>query len=62
MLTPVANTFSAKEIAARTDSTEASVRTIIGNCNSTASSNERYNKLGICFAKMRGKDTVRRLQ
>lgn len=59
-LVPVGDTFSCKEIAARTGSTEASVRTIIGNCNSIAPSNSRFHKTGLRFELKRGEDGAQR--
>lgn len=59
-LIPVGDTFSCKEVAQRTGSTEATVRTIIGNCNSTSDSNKRFRATGLRFATKRGEDSVKR--
>lgn len=61
-LIPAGDTFSVKEIAKHTGSTEATVRTIIGNCNSTAPSNARFHKTGLRFVATRGDDAVMRKQ
>lgn len=59
---PAGDTFSVKEIAKRTGSTEASVRTVISNCNSAAPSNARFHNTGLRFATKRGEDQVARTQ
>jgi len=57
---PPGDFFSVKQVAKRRGSTEATLRTIISNCNSTAPSNERYYKLGLRFEVKRGANDVLR--
>lgn len=57
---PAGDSFSVKEIAKRTGSTEATVRTIIGNCNSAAPSNARFHNMGLRFEVKRGSDFAAR--
>src|SRR5687767_5437012 len=61
-LIPVGDTFSAKEIAKRTGTTEQSVRTIIQSCNSAAPSNARFHTTGLRFEMKRGDEMVRRVK
>ena len=59
-LVPVGDTFSVAEIAKRTGATPASVRTVISNCNSSASSNAKFHATGLRFEVARGSDAARR--